>query len=97
MPALPFFPEWAWSYETTLFIQLPLLFFFANLDIICKSPVALHDDTSRHGQERCERWVWQELLSGEINAWKMMDTSLYYVFYWAVTAGIFYFLFFLMA
>lgn len=33
-------------------------------------------------------WFW---LSGEINAWKMMDTSLYSVIYWAVTAGIFFY------
>lgn len=76
------------------------------LDIVCKSPADLHDDTSRHGQETWDArtesllvmnvagadtlcfpgWFW---LSGEINAWKMMDTSLYSVIYWAVTAGIF--------
>lgn len=80
---------------------------FAHLDIICKSPVDLHDDTSRHGRETCDAsteallvmsvagaatlcfpgWFW---LSGEINAWEMMDTSLYLLIYWAVTAGIFF-------
>lgn len=27
---------------------------FAHLDIICKSPVDLQDDTSRHGRETCD-------------------------------------------
>lgn len=71
------------------------------LAVICKSPADL-DDTSRHGQETREPLLVMNVaagatlcfsdcfwLSGEINVYKMMDTSLFSVIYEAVTAGIF--------